>query len=318
MKVLFLRSGTKGTDPISTRQGESLAKAGVDIYFYDITGKGLWGYLKNIFPLRKYIMEAGINLVHAHYSLSGYIASLSCRGRKTVTSLMGSDILGSNPLALLLVRFFARFVWDRTIVKTSGMQSRLGVKNVRVIPNGVNMDLFLPLDKEKSRRELEWGYDTKCILFCSDPNRREKNYILAEQAITKVQEKLSGNSIRFYFLKGIDPGEVVKYYCAADLLLVTSIHEGSANTIKEAMACNCPVVSTDVGDAREVISVTEGCYITTSDPDDVASAIVRVLSSGKRTDGRNRVAHLDSDQTALRIKELYMELCNSGGDDSNS
>ncbi|MFZ2341171.1 MAG: glycosyltransferase family 4 protein [Bacteroidales bacterium] len=309
MKVLFLRSGTKGTDPISTRQGKSLAKVGVDIYYYDITGNGLRGYLKNIIPLRKYIREAGINLVHAHYSLSGYIASLSCRGRKTVTSLMGSDILGSNPLTLLLARFFARFVWDRTIVKTAEMQRRLGVKNVRVIPNGVDMEWFFPHDMERSRRELDWSSDAKCILFCSDPDRREKNYILAEQAIAKVQERWSGHSIRIYFLKGIDPGEVVRYYCAADLLLVTSIHEGSTNTIKEAMACNCPVVSTDVGDAREIISGTEGCFITTSDPDDVASAIVRVLSSGRRTDGRNRVAHLGSDQIALRIKELYRELC---------
>ena len=309
MKVLFLRSGTKGTDPISTRQGESLAKAGVDIYYYDITGKGLWGYLKNIFPLRRYIRETGISLIHAHYSLSGYIASLSCRGKKTVTSLMGSDILGSDPIALLIVRFFARFVWDRTIVKTSAMKRRLGVKNVRVIPNGVNMEMFFPHDKERSRIELEWSPDTKCILFCSDPDRREKNYILAQKAMAKVQEKLSGHSIRIYFLKGIDPDEVVRYYCAADLLLVTSIHEGSTNTIKEAMACNCPVVTTDVGDAREVISGTEGCFITTFDPDEVASAIVRVLASGKRTDGRNRVAHLGSDQIASQIKELYKELC---------
>ena len=308
MKVLFVRSGNSGIDPISTRQGESLRKAGVEIIYYDIAGKGLAGYLKNVSSLRRYVKETGTELIHAHYSLSGFIAALSCGRRKVVTSLMGSDVLESNFCMLSVTRFFSRYFWDLTIVKTTEMKERLGVRTAVVIPNGIDMKLFVPKDKVQSQGFLGWALDKKHILFCSDPRRIEKNYTLAQKALDRVSERIPGNPPEIHFLSGINPDEVVNYYNAADLLLVTSTHEGSSNTIKEAMACNCPVVTTDVGDARQVISDTEGCFVTSFDPDDVASAVIRALDSGRRTSGRARVQHLSSERTALQISVLYGEL----------
>ena len=308
MKVLYVRSGNSGIDPVSTRQGESLKKTGVDICYYDITGKGLYGYLKNLSPLRKYTRDKGIDLIHAHYSLSGFIASISCSGKPVITSLMGSDVLETNPFVLTVIRFFARFIWDRTIVKTSGMQKKLDMKNTLVIPNGVDMELFFPLDKEESQRSLGWSLDSKHVLFCSDPQRQEKNFALAEKAVAQVRGKIAGTSLTIHLLTGIRPDEIVRYYCAANFLLVTSRHEGSSNTVKEAMACNCPVVASDVGDIRQLLSGTEGCYVTTFDQDDVAVAILKVLNFGRRTDSRARIKHLDSDRIALQILEVYKGL----------
>jgi teichuronic acid biosynthesis glycosyltransferase TuaC len=305
MKVLFVRSGNSGIDPISTRQGESLRKAGVEILYYDVTGKGLAGYLKNLPSLRRYVKETGTELIHAHYSLSGFIAALSCSRRKVVTSLMGSDVLESNFFMLSVTRFFSRYLWDLTIVKTTGIKERLGVRNAVVIPNGIDLELFVPKDKVQSQMLLGWASDKKHVLFCSDPRRIEKNYSLAQKALAKVSENISGKSPEIHFLSGVSPEEVVNYYNAADLLLVTSTHEGSSNTIKEAMACNCPVVTTDTGDARQVIADTEGCFVTSFDPDDVASAIIRALNYGRRTDGRAKVKHLSSESIARQISGLY-------------
>ena len=64
---------------------------------------------------------------------------------------------------------------------------------------------------------------------------------------------------------------------ACNLLLLTSTSEGSPQVIKEAMACNRPIVATDVGDIRELIGDTEGCYLTSFDPDDVAKKIKLAL-----------------------------------------
>ncbi len=308
MKVLFVRSGNSGIDPVSTRQGESLRKAGVEILYYDITGKGLAGYLRNLPSLRRYIKKTGAELIHAHYSLSGFIAALSFSRRKVITSLMGSDVLETGFFILSVTRFFSSYFWDLTIVKTTEMKERLGVRKAVVIPNGIDMKLFVPKDKVQSQGLLGWAVDKKHILFCSDPRRIEKNYSLAQKALDKVSERIPGKSPEIHFLSGVNPDDVVNYYNAADLLLVTSTHEGSSNTVKEAMACNCPVVTTDVGDARQVIEGTEGCFVTSFDPDDVASAIIRALDSGRRTAGRARVQHLSSERTALQISGLYGEL----------
>lgn len=308
MKVLFLRSGNNGIDPISTRQGESLRKAGIEIYYFDITGKGLAGYLRNICPLGKFIRQTGIELIHAHYSLCGFLASLSFQRRIIITSLMGSDVLEVNRFTLMVTRIYARYLWAITIVKSSEMHKKLGVKNALVIPNGIDMDEFAPMDKTASQKELGWNTDAIHILFGSDPRRPEKNFNLAEQSLEMIKERFPEGSIKIHFLCGLQYDQIAKFYCASDLLLMTSLHEGSSNTIKEAMACNCPIVTTDVGDAREVIQGTEGCYTTTFDHRSVAKGILSAIEFGRRTTGREKMSHMSSVKTASQIVGLYNSL----------
>ena len=114
-------------------------------------------------------------------------------------------------------------------------------------------------------------------------------------------------------LKDIPSDQVVYYYNAADVTLLTSLHEGSPNVIKEAMACNCPIVSTDVGDVKDVIADTDGCYITTYDPKDVVEKIKMALEFGKRTKGRERIvqAGLDSKTIANKIINIYHQVLKS-------
>ena len=90
--------------------------------------------------------------------------------------------------------------------------------------------------------------------------------------------------------------------------MLTSLWEGSPNVIKEAMACNIPIVSTDVGDVREVIGNTEGCYITSFEPEYIAEKIELALQFGKRTDGRENIKHLESSLIARKIIDLYKKI----------
>jgi teichuronic acid biosynthesis glycosyltransferase TuaC len=108
--------------------------------------------------------------------------------------------------------------------------------------------------------------------------------------------------------------ELLKYYYnAADLLLLTSYHEGSPNVIKEAMACNCPIVSTDVGDVRWVIGDIKGCYLTSFDVVDVSEKILMALEYSAvngSTNGRDRIIELglDSASVAKKIINIYEQL----------
>jgi len=92
---------------------------------------------------------------------------------------------------------------------------------------------------------------------------------------------------------------------ACDVLVLTSDYEGSPMVVKEAMACNLPVVSVDVGDVAEVISGVEGCYICQQTPEDVAAKLALALNRPERTQGRRAVAHLALDRIAERLIAEY-------------
>ena len=94
---------------------------------------------------------------------------------------------------------------------------------------------------------------------------------------------------------------------ACDTLLLTSLYEGSPCIIKEAMACNCPIVATDVGDVREIIGRTVGCYVTFFDSEDITAKLRMALSFGKRTLGREAVRHFDVRRIAQKIAQIYEE-----------
>jgi glycosyltransferase involved in cell wall biosynthesis len=95
------------------------------------------------------------------------------------------------------------------------------------------------------------------------------------------------------------------YMNACDVLVLASDYEGSPVVIKEAMACNLPIVSTDVGDVAKVIGATEGCYICQQDPKDMAQKIKLALARGQRTDGRRAVHSLSLDQTVDSLLRIY-------------
>jgi teichuronic acid biosynthesis glycosyltransferase TuaC len=84
------------------------------------------------------------------------------------------------------------------------------------------------------------------------------------------------------------------------------LHEGSPNVIKEAMACNCPIVSTDVGDVKEVIGETEGCFISSFEAKDIATKLQLAINFG-RTKGRQNISKLESHKIAKEIEKIYQQ-----------
>jgi glycosyltransferase involved in cell wall biosynthesis len=78
--------------------------------------------------------------------------------------------------------------------------------------------------------------------------------------------------------------------------------------IKEAMACNLPVVSVPVGDVPEVIGGTDGCFLCSQDPPDIAEKLGLALRRSGRTSGREKTASLEKSGIAQRILTLYQEV----------
>lgn len=312
MKVIFVASGNKAVGKVSSfvqSQYDSLQSAGVEMILFPVVGHGAIAHLRAVKQLRALIRKEQPDVVHAHYSVCGHVATIASmflgKKPKLVVSILGSFPTHSRKWRL--VKFCIRNIWDKTIVKSQRTACQLG-EEVQIIPNGVNLDMFYPQDYAEARKNVGFENDKRYIIWCSHPDRTEKNFALAKAAVDLIAEEHNAVLVTVY---NKTPQEVVQYMNAADCLLLTSIQEGSPNVIKEAMACNCPIVTTDVGDVRERLTGLDGCYILSEkdmqSPEALANLIGKAICYGKRTEGYNRIINdeLTIQQIAKRIMACY-------------
>ena len=313
MKVIFVASGNKTVGKVSSfvqSQYDSLVEAGLDMILFPVVGHGAIAHLRAVKQLRALIRQEQPDVVHAHYSVCGHVAAMARvllqRKPKLVVSILGSFPTHSRKWRL--VRFCIRHIWDKTIVKSQRTAHQLG-EAVSIIPNGVNLDMFCPQNHLDARACMGFETEKRYVIWCSHPDRLEKNYALAQTAVEILKKKQDHVELLPIYNK--TPQEVVRYMNAADCLLLTSVQEGSPNVIKEAMACNCPIVSTDVGDVHERLTGLDGCYILPEkdmqSPDALANLIGEAICYGKRTEGYNRIINdeLTIQQIAKRIMACY-------------
>lgn len=306
MKVLFVCSGNSrsGISPIVKNQGQSLKNNATNIEYFTFRGTLLGGYPYGILKLRKYLKSHKFDIIHAHYSISAFAAT--CAGAKPlVVSLMGSDIKGGW-LSQNLIRFLNKHKWKAAIVKSERMKQHIKIADALVVPNGVDFEKFKFIEKNTARSKVGFN-EKKHIIFVADPNIKVKNYQLAAAAF----QLLDSQDIELNIVNGIDHNLIPFYMYAADALILTSLSEGSPNVIKEAMACNLPIVSTDVGDVAQTISNTDGCYIASYDPADVADKLKKALCLEKPTNGRNNIKHLEINTVARKIIDIYTKVINT-------
>ena len=115
-------------------------------------------------------------------------------------------------------------------------------------------------------------------------------------------------NLGFRVVHGEAHAELISFYNAADVLLLTSFHEGSNNSLKEAMACNLPIVSVDVGDSKERIREVDNCYVIRDyDPQNIANAVHQVILSERRSNGRDFISDFSLKETARKVIKVYNE-----------
>ena len=311
MKVLVVcsqRSYSPHTDymaPFVYEQMNAIQALGVECRAI-LVDKGRNGYSRALKEIKKAIREFSPDIVHAHYGLCGLIANLQ-RIVPVVTTYHGTDL---HDKRLRRVSQLSVVLSKRNIVVSKALSDNLlKQKSIRVIPCGVNADLLIPLEKDSARMELGWDVSKKYILFSKEFYNPAKNYPLAKAAVDEYNSKYSnGSDAELLEFIGYTREQVLLLYNAVDCVLMTSDHEGSPQFIKEAMACNCPVVSVDVGDVKHVIAGTEGCYIAERNPDDIARKIDLAIKQGK-TSGRERVLQeFDSRVVARKVVNVYNEV----------
>src|SRR5262249_39427473 len=152
-----------------------------------------------------------------------------------------------------------------TIVVSPKIHQKLGGE---IIPCGVDLSLFSPRPKAEARRRLGLADDRKYILFPFDPNRAVKRFDIAREAVSRLAA--NGQDVDMLTVSKVHFREMPWYYSAADAMILCSDSEGSPTSVKEALACNLPVVSTDIGDVREIMKGISGVEITEQTPGSLA------------------------------------------------
>lgn len=299
-------------------QIESLRRQGVEIDVCQLQGVGLWKYFKGISLIRRALRQKQYNLVHAHYMYCGWSARCATK-LPLIVSFMGNDVYGdfddSGKYRLGSVLFHTSFsailaqTTSMNIAKSRQLANSIKSEKTVVIPNGVNLRTFRPFFVSRDELGLKRG----CFyaLFAGRKNDPVKKYSLALESVAALAR--DGIEAELLVLEGKSPDVVARVMNAVDCLLLTSAHEGSPNIVKEAMACNLPIVSVDVGDVRERLSNVDMGFVVSDTVTEIAGALRVVACERRRSrSGRKRIMSLSDDLIASRIIDVYKSVSRYG------
>ncbi|WP_247004868.1 glycosyltransferase [Halosolutus gelatinilyticus] len=237
------------------------------------------------------------DLIHANYGLTAPFA-LTQPNLPVVLSLWGTDLDGELGWVSRLCAAYC----DATIVMSEGMKRDLD-RDCYVIPHGVDFEVFEPMPRSAAIDRLGWDPDAKHVLFPYKAEREVKNYPRAEQIVEAVRADVP-EPIHLQTARDVPHSKMPLYMNAADCLLLTSDHEGSPNVVKEALACNLPVVSVDVGDVRERLDGVAPSEVCRTDAE-LQLALASILDEGTRSNGREQAEGISKERMAVRIHDVY-------------
>ena len=287
-------------------QVEAVRSAGARCDVRFVNGRaGRRAYAAAVPSLRRELARGGYDVVHAHHALSGlatWLAARSCRAAPPwLLTHHGIEVFDGwqAPLARWLT---PRADW--ALVVSPAMARRLDLTADHVMPMGVDLTAFRPGDRAAARARLGLPPGGALIAWVG-ADRPEKRLWLARQAVARLRETLP--EAELLVVSGLEHAAVALWLTAADALLLTSAREGAPVVVKEALACDRPVVSTDVGDVRQLVAPVAGCAVVAATPEALADGLRRALQHGP-VQGRAAVAAYDVRLLARRLMRLYERL----------
>lgn len=280
--------------------------------------------LREMVRLRREIRRTDADVLHAQYGgVTGLVTVMAAGRRPTVLSVRGSDlnrVPTIHPVRGWLTRSMTQLaaLRARAVVCVSpALAAQLWTsRRTVVIPSGVDTSIFCPTDRNAARRDLGWPIDEAVVLFNAGKAPEQKGLPLVEQAFEALSRR--GVAARLHVVQGgATRGDMARLMAASDCVVLASLTEGSPNVVKEAMACNLPVVAVPVGDvALRLAHVTPGAIVERNS-DSLADALADVLRAPSRSNGRDQLARqgLSIDHTTKTLLGLYFKVLRRHGAD---
>lgn len=335
--------------PFVTEQGEAIAKVLRDMQSDGMSRAGALNepltlndepaveyflvkgnYVTAVRELKKKIREFKPDIVHAHFGLSAITAELQNLAPVVTTFHNGeTHSWWVNMMTSLMslrakhVIYVALHIRDLVYFKA---------KNYSIIPCGVSLEDCFLMDKAEARRKLGWSDDKKYIMFGGAFDNTRKNYKLLAEAVERLAMSDEGlgksqesrvKSIECIEMKGLSRAECVLRMNACDVFALPTKNEGSPQALKEAMACNCPIVATDVADIKYLLGDLPGHYVLSNrkgngawwkgdehSAEELATLLKQALAFERRTEGRKRIEELGytNELVAQKIIKIYQHV----------
>jgi glycosyltransferase involved in cell wall biosynthesis len=299
------------------RQVASLRSIGLTVTVFDIGARyNPLIIAKTWYELLREVQRLKPDLIHARYgTLVGILAVLV--NRPTVITFCGSDLNPGASVSSLRMRLgfllsnLAALRARKIICVSEGLRQALWWRRDRVvvIPDGVDVQIFSPGDRQEARRKLGWDLERPVVLFNLGDDRKKKGHDLAYATMDVLRALLPDSELQA--VQHVAPDLMPLYYRAADVLLCTSMCEGSPNVVKEALACNLPVVSVPVGDVEERLAGVWPSAVVPRDPKLIGEELAKILLSNERSNGREHVAQIALDPVARRVTGVYRSVLQS-------
>ncbi len=278
--------------------------------------------------LARRLRQGAFDLVHAQHTYSAMQVALAAtltrrRHRMLLTMHEGESFLpegirdpGADRIRQLVyskrIKRWAAGLADHVVTVAPGLLETLSLHIPHtVIPPGVDVDRFRPLERDACRETLGLPRAASIVFFPASPRRDfNKGYSEFMEAVS-----LLDFPVHAVTAGEIHPREMPLYMNAADVVVQASRFEGSPMVVKEAMACDRPLVSTDVGDVRELCAGVRGCFICSRDPEDMAEKIAEATRfDGREPGGRARI--LERELTVQAVAERYIAVYQQIADSS--
>ena len=258
-----------------------------------------------------------------------------------IVHIHGSNIYWDYFHKSFLFKKLVRFVEHLVIKRTDKviMVSKKGLKEyhklypkykdkIIYIPNGIDVNNFYPIT---NKNQIKWDFnipkETKVILYTGRfaeekgidlllksfeiINESEINFIFLFIGSGPLKSRIDIFANKYKNIKiipSLPNDEMPRIYNIADVLVMASYFEGWSNTFGEALACGVPVVTTNVGDAEEIIQIGKNGYILYDrDPYNFADKCILAINHCDEMQkyARDSVIPYSLDNIASKLKKVY-------------